>query len=302
MRTTRPAKKGRLLSRLGLLALGYSVSFAAVYYLTVRTVDGRLLSDASLRGALSTSEVVGALDAVLNVVSIASLLGAVAAIALIALIRLARIQGFAAIGVLVTANLSALLLKDYLLPRPDLGLHEIAPATLNSLPSGHSTAAFSVVAALLFVVPSRWRVALATVGAAYVAVTSMATMLAGWHRAADSIAAFLLVGLWTTVAAAVVLVYLPAGSSTVADGSAPRSLRWPAATSVGCLTMGAVIAVALGRSAPVRDSIGGSWVALVSAALLITGTVIAVLIAILRALDMVDAFGWVGVPGWPKPE
>lgn len=289
MRTTGLAENGRLLSLLGLGALGYSLSLAAVYYSTVHTVDGRLLSDTSLRGALSTSEVVGAVDAVLNVVSVASLLGAVAAVALIALIRLVRIQGLAATGVLVSANVSALLLKDYLLSRPDLGLHEIAPATLNSLPSGHSTAAFSAVAALLLVAPSRWRLAVATVGGAYVAVTGTATMLAGWHRAADSIAAFLLVGFWTTVAAAVVLVYLPSESSTATDAATPRSVRWLAATTVGCLSMGAAIAVTLVLSAPVRDSIVGPWVAFLSAALLITGTVVGVVIGILRVLDAVDS-------------
>ncbi len=289
MRVSGSAERGRPLSRLGLVALAHAVILAAVYYVTVHTVAGRLLSDASLRGALSTGSLVGTVDAVLNVVSIASLLGAVAAVALIALVRLARVQGLAATGVLVTANLSALLLKDYVLPRPDLGLHEIAPATLNSLPSGHSTAAFSAVAALLFVVPRRWRLALVTVGGPYAAVTGVATMLAGWHRAADSIAAFLLVGFWTTVAAAatvVVLAAAPAERSTVLDALPASSVRWIAATSLGCLSIGAPLAVALSGSAPVRDSTIGSWVAFLAAGLMITGTVLGVLVAILRVLDL----------------
>src|SRR5690606_15552550 len=140
------------------MAVAYTVAFVLVYYLTVRTERGRVVSDASLRGALlSGASIRDTVDAILDIVSVGSLLGAVATVAVIALIRLDRVRGLAAIGVLVTANLATQVLKEYVLERPDLGLDEVAPATLNSLPSGHTTAAFSAVAALLIVLPTAWR-------------------------------------------------------------------------------------------------------------------------------------------------
>ncbi len=208
----------RPLAQLVLLAATYAVTLALVYYLTVRTVRGRQLGDASLRGALSTnSTLTGSVEAVLNVVSIASLLGAIATVAVVALVRLERLQGLAAVGIIVGSNASAWLLKNHLLERPDLGIREVAPATLNSLPSGHSTAAFSAVAALIFVLPRRWRLAGATLGAGYGTLTALATMSAGWHRAADSVAAFLVVGIWTCVAAAVVMLGGLDASDSVPD-------------------------------------------------------------------------------------
>ncbi len=292
MRNLRTDTRVGTLSRLGLVAALYAVLFAVLYYATVRTVDGRRLSDASLRGAVSTSPVVeSTVDAVLNVVSTASLVGAVAVVAVVALVRLARLEGLAAIGILVASNLSTLMLKDHLLARPDLGLHEVAPATLNSLPSGHSTAAFSAVAALVFVLPHRARLTAATVGAAFAALTGVATMAAGWHRAADSMAAFLVVGFWTAVAATVVVAVgpPPARVDTPETGASPR--RWLAATAAGCATLAAVILVPLSVTPPVRESTIGRWAAFFAAAFLITGTVSAVLVGVLRSLDLMDRAG-----------
>jgi membrane-associated phospholipid phosphatase len=286
------------LTRLGALAAVDAAIFAVLYVATVRTVDGRQIGDASLRGALATSPAVrGTVDAVLNVVSTASLLGAVALVAVIALLRLARYQGLAAVGILVAANVSALVLKNYLLPRPDLGLDEVAPATLNSLPSGHSTAAFSAVAALLFVLPRQWRPWAAVAGAAYATVTGLATMSAGWHRAADSMAAFLLVGFWTTVAAMIVVVG-PADGRRMTSGAGASPIRWLVATAAGCLTLGTAVVLLLVAASPVRESTVGTWVAFFTAALFITGTAIGVLIGILRALDLMDGSG--GEPALPE--
>ena len=95
------------------------VVLGLVYYLTVFTLRGREISDASLRGAISISPALqDSVDAVLNVVSIGSLLGAMAVVAFIALLRLARLLGLAAITLLVGANVSTWLLKNVLLPAP----------------------------------------------------------------------------------------------------------------------------------------------------------------------------------------
>ncbi len=273
------------LAGLVLAATLEALALALVYFVSVQTVRGRLVSDASLRGAISSgSGVRGTVDAVLDVVSFGSLLGAVAVVALIALIRLDRIRGLAAITVLCTANAATWFLKERLLTRPDLGLDEIAPATLNSLPSGHATAAFSAVAALLVVLPARWRAAAALLGGGYATATAFATMLAGWHRAVDSIAAFLVVGMCTVTVSAGILVL----RSSRPQAPARIAFRWWMASAVGALVLGGLLSVALAALNPVRSTVVGSLLAFLSSGLLIAGTMLAVLVSILWALGIAD--------------
>ncbi len=289
MRVKRVGDTWRPLARTALVGVAFGVGFVLVYFVTVRTVQGRLFGDASLRGALLTrSALAESTTTILNVVSVASLLGAIALVATVALVRLDRTHGLAAIGVLVGANLSALLLKNYLLNRPDLGLLEVSPATLNSLPSGHVTAVFSAGAALLFVVPTRWRYPAGLGGLVAATATALATMSAGWHRAGDSMAAFLLVGVCITVAAAAVLIAEPLGRPDRASFEWPPSARWLAAISVGSVTLGLAIGAALGLTGPIRDATLGSWIAFAVGGLLITGTGIAVLLGLLDILATTD--------------
>lgn len=189
------------------LAVGCALAIVADYRLAVWTVRGRVLDGHALRGALaSRTRVTDFVQNALDVVSAASLLAVAVLIAVIALLRLERAVGLAALVVLAGANGTSQLLKHAVLHRPDLGLTERTPATLNSMPSGHTTVAFSVVAALLVVLPGRVRPAAAVVGAAYAALTAAATMSAGWHRPSDSLAAFLVVGAWVAVVALAVLL------------------------------------------------------------------------------------------------
>lgn len=274
------------LLRLGLLAALHLGLFVAVYVLTVRTVAGRLLADTALRGALLTSTPLDRpVERILDVISVASLAGVVAVVAVIALVRLARLPGIAAVGLLVAANVSTLLLKDYLLTRPDLDLAEVTPATLNSLPSGHATAAFSAVVALLVVLPRAWRPTAAVVGAAYATVTALATMSAGWHRAGDAVASFLLVGFWAMLAA---VFLLTAGEP---DRAPPRHVTAPhllVVTSVLALPGAALVSTLLTLVPPLRDSGAGEPIALLGAACAVAGTAAAVMVAVVHALDRAD--------------
>jgi membrane-associated phospholipid phosphatase len=268
------------------MATVYSAAFGLVYYASVRTVRGRLVSDASLRGAIfSGAAVQDTVDAVLDIVSVASLSGAVAVVAVIALLRLDRIRGLASVAVLVSANVSTWALKEHLLARPDLGLDEVAPPTLNSLPSGHTTAAFSALAALLIVLPARARVPAALVGGGFATVTALATMFAGWHRAADAMAAFLVVGVCTMLAIALMCALGGPRQQTPAKAQ----LSWWVAGSVGALTLGSALAAGLVGLRPVLDTLLGSLLAFASAGLLIVGTILAVLVGMLRVLEAVEA-------------
>ncbi|MEQ6901363.1 phosphatase PAP2 family protein [Nocardioides sp. YIM 152588] len=284
MRFERVRSQWRPLVLIGVIGLVCVAGFVTVYVVGVRTMRGRLFGDASLRGALLTRPAFAdSADSVLNVVSVASLLGAVALVAVIALARLARVEGLAAVGLLVGANLSTQVLKGHLLERPDLGISEVAPATLNSLPSGHTTAIASAVAALLIVLPLRWRYPTALVGLIAAVVIALATLSAGWHRASDSMAAFLLVGAWTAIAAAaVVLVRRAPGPPGLP--ARPPWVRWAAVLSVGLLMLGLLLVGGLQSSDTVRDSDIGYATAFVAACLLIVATGIGTMLGMLAVV------------------
>lgn len=287
--TVRVSARGRVsLTWLAAMAAAYAAAFVLVYYVSVLTVPGRLVSDASLRGAISSGAALqDSVAAILDVVTVGSLLGAIAVVAVIALVRLDRVRGLAAIAVLVSANVSTWLLKEHIVSRPDLGLDEVAPATLNSLPSGHTTAAFSAVAALLIVLPGAARVPAALLGGGFATVVALATMFAGWHRAADAMAAFLVVGVCTMLAIALVVVV---------DDPRPREaawvrLHWWVALAVGAVALGAALAAVLAALAPVRDTLLGSLLAFLSAGLLVVGTVVGVLVGMLRVFEVAEVEG-----------
>ena len=272
------------------LSLLCGLGFAIVYVLTVRTTPGREFGDASLRGALFThSGISSAVDTVLAVVSVATLLAATLAVALIALIRLRRLPGLVAVGVLVAANASTWLLKTQLLSRPDLGLRELTPATHNSLPSGHTTAVFSAVIALLIVVPRRGRRPVAIVGGVGAVMIALATMSAGWHRAGDSIAAFLLVGAWAGIAATVTVLstdHAPARAAAALRGR--TATPWLIVMTAGSLGVGCCLALGLVLIKPLRTSTVGAVAAFLAGAVLIIAAATTVLLAELAVLDRTD--------------
>ncbi|QYJ03239.1 phosphatase PAP2 family protein [Nocardioides panacisoli] len=276
----------RRLVVLAAITFAYAVALGLVYVLTVRTDLGRAFEDAALRGAVLTS-VAEAADVVLDIVSVGSLFGALAVVALIALVRLARVPGLAAVGIMVGANLSTLVLKEALLSRPDVGLEEYAPVTLNSLPGGHSTAVLSALAAVLFVLPHRLRLPVATAGGALVFLTAVATMSAGWHRAGDSVAAFLVVGGWTALAATVVVAV--SEEPTHAPARSSYAARWLGAATAGALALGLVVALTLDAAAAFRDSALGQTVAFLAATLVVLGALAGVLLVTLRVLEMMES-------------
>ena len=288
MQRERLIRQWRSLALLTALAIICAFAFVADYVLTVRTTPGRILGNASLRGAMLThSRTTEVIDAVLGVVSIASLFAIVSVVAVISLVRRRRSEGLAAVGLLAAANISAWSLKNAALSRPNLGLHELTPATLNSLPSGHTTAAFSAVVALVFVMPRAWRPATATVGACYAGLTALATMSAGWHRAGDSIAAFLLVGVWAAFAGVTIIAFdeadPPPGRWTRPTWRYPW---WPVRTASGTILAGLILAATIYATGVRGDSRLVAIGAFAAGGLLIAGSTIVILCAALWILDL----------------
>ncbi len=260
-----------------------------VYVVTVRTAPGRQFGDASLRGASLTSRGLAApVDAILSVVSIASLTAGIAGIALIALSRLERQWGLLAVSLVAAANATTWVLKNHVLSRPDLGFAEVTPSTLNSLPSGHVTAVFSVVVAVLFVVPTHWRRVAATAGGVWAGLTGLAVLSAGWHRAGDAVAAFLVVGTWAGFAAVIAGARLtgPLVPEIRDGGSRRRHRAWVLRAVAGILSL--LLAVALVLLPALRETAAGEVSAFVLAGLLVVATAGYVLRTLLTVLEHFD--------------
>ncbi len=283
---------------------GCVAAFGFVYWFTVQTITGRQLADAALRGAeLTRSPAAASVEATLDVVSATALIAAVAAIAVVALIRMRRTSGLAAIGLLIAANASSRILKAYVLQRPDLGLAESTPATLNSLPSGHTTAAFSIGVAALFVVPPLLRSVTAALGILFSSAVAIAAMSAGWHRAADSLASFFLVTAWAAVAGVVILLAEPGFTPEGRAANEPhRAGRWWAAAAIGLTLVAAVLVAVLVADPEVRQSALGPPAGFVAGTLLIVGTAAALTVVVLREVSRVSDAGPAGSGSAPDPQ
>jgi membrane-associated phospholipid phosphatase len=274
---------------------GCVAAFALVYWFAVQTITGRQLADAALRGALITQpRAASAVEATLDVVTVTALIAAAGAIAVVALIRMRRTSGLVAVGLLVAANISGQVLKSYILPRPDLGLAESAPATLNSLPSGHTTAAFSIGVAALFVVPALLRWATAIVGIAFSSTVAIATMSAGWHRVEDTLASFFLVTFWALAACGVTLLAQPAFMPAARRAAGQRQRRtrpWLVLTILGLSLLAVLIVAVLVSDQGVRESSIGRFSAFLAGCLLIVGAAAATTAVVVRAVSRVSDAG-----------
>lgn len=183
-----------------ILAGVQTAALVLIWRLSVRTAHGQSLDTIALYGnTVGRAHIAGLVNTILNTMS--ALWLAVAAL-VVGFVALARRRIAVAVGVIILivgANLTAELLKHFIV-RPDLGIDPERAAAGNSLPSGHTAVAASVAVALILVLPNRLRGAAALLGAAFTAVIGVATLSAGWHRPSDAIAALLIVGVWACAA------------------------------------------------------------------------------------------------------
>lgn len=178
------------------------ISVAAVLLLVrvaLHSDRGQQWDDSAMRTVVAGRDAQLTLLSVLGYVSIGAILAVAAACVVVALLRGQPRMGAAAAAVLLGANLTTQILKETVLDRPDLGL-----GTLNSLPSGHTTVVASAVGAALLVAPGVFRPVVALVGGFATTLTGASTIVAGWHRPADVIAALAISLLWTAAVAAAI--------------------------------------------------------------------------------------------------
>lgn len=181
-----------------LLLAGMIAGLWGTYQGFVVTSRGQLLDHAALSSAevrlRSLHEVSVSLLADLPIVVVS-----IAAVGFLVL-TLWRRRWAASLIVALTfaaANFTTQVLK-LVLERPELA-NGVPYYTGNSLPSGHVTFATAAIAAVFLLVAPRWRSLAALIGVAFSATVGIATFLDGWHRPADIVAAYLVVGAWTLV-------------------------------------------------------------------------------------------------------
>lgn len=180
-------------------ALASVAAMALLVRLALHSDRGQSWDDSAMKTVIAGRDAQLTLLSVLGKVSIGAILAVALACAVVALLRGRPRMGAAAAAVILGANLTTQILKETVLERPDLGL-----GTLNSLPSGHTTVVASAVGAALLVAPGVLRPVVALVGGFATTLTGASTVVAGWHRPADVMAALAISLLWTAVVAAVV--------------------------------------------------------------------------------------------------
>ncbi|WP_410628229.1 phosphatase PAP2 family protein [Amycolatopsis sp. cmx-8-4] len=172
-----------------IVAAACLVVLILVYVLAVLTVTGQELENAALRGAdQAAARDQTAADRSLSRITLYSLGVAVVLVAVIGLLRRRPDLAVAAAGVIVAGQVVTQGLKRFVLPRPSL-----VPLTGhyadNSMPSGHTTIAMTVLFAALLVVPYRWRGLTMVLLLSWAVGIGAYTVTAKWHRLSDTLAA-----------------------------------------------------------------------------------------------------------------
>jgi len=188
-------------------ALLCAAAVALTYWGFVRTTTGQLADESAWREAEVAMP--GTKLQVLEFLDSLSLLSVfiAGAVVLVMTIRRRRLApAVIALATFAAANISSQLLKRLFFDRPDRG---VITLDFNSLPSGHTTLAASAAAVVFLLASPRWRPAVALAGGSYAVLAGASTFVNLWHRPADVVAAFLVVGTWTLIGGLVMLRTTP---------------------------------------------------------------------------------------------
>jgi membrane-associated phospholipid phosphatase len=180
---------------------------------------GQQWDDSAMHTVMGGRDTQLAVLSLLGYVGIGAVIAVVAGCAVVSVMRGRVALAVGAAVVIAGANVTTQVLKHTVLDRPDLGL-----GTLNSLPSGHTTVVASSVGAALLVAPRAWRPLVALAGGLATTMTGASTVVAGWHRPSDVVAALAVSLVWT------------AGVALVLRGRAAPIAGTTAGAVVGCVT------------------------------------------------------------------
>jgi hypothetical protein len=191
-----------------LATLACVVGLIATYYYFVQTTTGQFIDESALVEAVDIHGPAGkAATEFLDWLPTISLLVAAVVVLFVTVIRRRWTAAGIAVAACIGANIATQVLKEVLPVRPDKG---VVTLELNSLPSGHTTLAASAAAAVFLMASPRWRPLAGFVGGTFAIASGVSTLINQWHRPADVVAAFLLVGAFM----------IPAGWLIIRSGAA----------------------------------------------------------------------------------
>ena len=257
-------KVRRARRRWTVIALGASLFLIAVYLLAVRTVTGQAVENAALNGAeqVDTQAFVVA-NRALDTITVSSLAAATLAVGIVGLLRRQATLAIAAVSVILGSQAVTQILKFLVLQRPEL-LHT-GEYLANTLPSGHTTAAMSVLFATLIVMPYRFRGVAMFFALTWAVGIGAYTVIARWHRLSDTLAADAV-----TLVVACVAAHFLASTHRIRAVISPGAARYTLRTVfVGVIAAAGAVSLALGVVAllppPQRIDTATQWQLFLSA-------------------------------------
>lgn len=257
--------------RWAVVAVGAVFFTSAVYLLAVRTRMGQAMEDAALRGADQVDpEVHRVALELFQTITVSSQVAAALIVGVIGLLRRQLWLSIAGMAVIFGGQAATQVLKYHALTRPDLGPVHGAFAE-NTLPSGHTTAAMSLLFAVLIVMPYRFRGVAMFFALTWAVGIGAYTVVIGAHRLSDTLAADA-VALIVACAASLFLAQTGRVRAVVSPAAARYTLRTVFVTVVGAVgvaCMGLGVAAALDAvSARINDRptqwylfFGSQWLA-----------------------------------------
>ncbi|WP_427129517.1 phosphatase PAP2 family protein [Pseudarthrobacter sp. S9] len=175
-----------------LATLACLAALAGTYFFFVRTTTGQFIDESALVEAVGLNGTAGrAANKLLDWLPALSVLIATIVVLFVTVLRRRWAAAGIAVAACVGANVATQILKDLVPVRPYRGIETLE---LNSLPSGHTTMAASAAAAVFLMVSPRWRPLVGFLGGSFAVATGVSTLINQWHRPADVVAAFLVVG------------------------------------------------------------------------------------------------------------
>lgn len=165
---------------------------AVVFFITTpagQQLDETSFQEFSYRFMLYTQQTSSLLD------MIPAAAGVIAAVGILFVLiwKHRFVPALVGLGMAIGANITSQLLKNYFIVKPNLGIQE---ATINSAPSGHTTFAAAAGLALFLASPKRFRPTVALFSMVFTVAAGYSTVVNGWHRPSDVVAAILVTGLW----------------------------------------------------------------------------------------------------------
>ncbi|HUN78745.1 MAG TPA: phosphatase PAP2 family protein [Solirubrobacteraceae bacterium] len=211
----------RAQTRLALAVTGLCLLAFGVVWVLAAFVPATHMRDAILLyrfGELAHPAVETAANGLLDLLSPLAYTGWALLILAVAVLRRRPRTALVLTLVLPAAPLSTELLKPLLAhPHAIAGWHWIGPA---SFPSGHATAATTLVLCALMAAPRALRPTVAGLGALFVAAVSVSLLVLAWHMPSDVVGGYLWAGACCSLAAAVISANTPRPAHGMDDSAA----------------------------------------------------------------------------------